>query len=106
MLDSLYVSVAAAGIAEGCLFPTYSVLTRELFGAAHFGKKFGYMTFANAIGFPLILGPLASALYHVTATTSPSGVEICQGHSCFNPTFLICAALNAVSLCGSVQLHA
>ncbi|RHZ31222.1 hypothetical protein DYB37_006116 [Aphanomyces astaci] len=105
-LDSLYVSVAAAGIAEGCLFPTYSVLTRELFGAAHFGKNFGYMTLANAIGFPLILGPLASALYHVTATSSPSGVEICQGPSCFNPTFLICAALNAVSLCGSVQLHA
>ncbi|RHY30557.1 hypothetical protein DYB32_004217 [Aphanomyces invadans] len=104
---SLYVSVAAAGIAEGCLFPTYSVLTRELFGAPHFGKNFGYMTFANAIGFPLILGPLASSIYHMSATTSPSsGVEICHGPSCFNPTFLVCAALNVVSLLGSIQLHA
>ncbi|KAF0692589.1 Aste57867_16344 [Aphanomyces stellatus] len=103
---SLYLSVPLAGLAEGFLFPTYSILTRELFGAKHFGKNFGYMTLANAIGFPLVLGPLGNYLYHLAATVDPAtGMETCVGPACFNPMFVVCAALNGAALLGSWHLH-
>ncbi|KAG9410456.1 hypothetical protein AC1031_018496 [Aphanomyces cochlioides] len=103
---SLFFSVPLAGIAEGCLFPTYTALTRELFGARHFGKNFGYMTLANAVGFPLLLGPFASYVYHGAATIDPvSGIEKCVGPSCFNPTFLAVAAANAAAVGLSSQLY-
>ncbi|OQR83308.1 Major Facilitator Superfamily (MFS) [Achlya hypogyna] len=99
------VPVALGGVAEGFLFPTYTVLTRELFGSRYFGENFGAITLANAIGFPLVLGPLASHLYHRQATHNPlTGADQCIGSSCFLGIFTIAMGLNCVGIYCAYQL--
>ncbi|OQS04343.1 Major Facilitator Superfamily (MFS) [Thraustotheca clavata] len=104
-MEYFVIPVALGGIAEGFLLPTYTVLTRELFGSLYFGKNFGAMTLANAVGYPLILGPLSSMLYKNHTHVNPdTGVERCIGSSCFFDIFLISIGLNAVGLYCSWKL--
>ncbi|KDO17839.1 hypothetical protein SPRG_21778 [Saprolegnia parasitica CBS 223.65] len=105
-LGWFFVPVAVGGIAEGFLFPTYTVLTRELFGAKYFGENFGAMTLANAIGFPLLLGPLSSRLYRIASALDPtSGAEVCVGRHCFFWLFAIAFGLNGLGLYCAYKLH-
>ncbi|CAK4135064.1 unnamed protein product [Aphanomyces euteiches] len=98
----IVVPVVLTGFAEGCIFGLIPVLTRELFGARHFGKNQGLLAFANAVGFPLILGPLSSALYRLQLTP---GTEKCFGSSCFMPMFFITATLSVIAWICAKQLH-
>lgn len=53
----LAVPITLSGIADGVMFAAFPVLTRETFGARHFGKNFGLISVANALGFPLFYSP-------------------------------------------------
>ncbi|OQR84435.1 Major Facilitator Superfamily (MFS) [Achlya hypogyna] len=98
----LVVPIVCAGLAEGCIFAMFPVVTRELFGAVHFGKNFGLISLANAVGFPLLLGPLSSFLYR---WATPEGSATCFGPRCFTPTFLVMLLLCAVAFVASVRLQ-
>ncbi|KAH9089806.1 hypothetical protein LEN26_019048 [Aphanomyces euteiches] len=98
----IVVPVVLTGFAEGCIFGLIPVLTRELFGARHFGKNQGLLAFANVVGFPLILGPLSSALYRLQLTP---GTEKCFGSSCFMPMFFITATLSVIAFVCSTRLR-
>ncbi|KAH9123103.1 hypothetical protein AeMF1_005832 [Aphanomyces euteiches] len=98
----IVVPVVLTGFAEGCIFGLFPVLIRELFGARHFGKNYGLIGLANAVGFPLILGPLSSALYRLHLTP---GTEKCFGSSCFMPMFFITATLSVIAFVCSTRLR-
>ncbi|CAK4082205.1 unnamed protein product [Aphanomyces euteiches] len=98
----IVVPVVLTGLAEGCVFGLFPVLTRELYGARHFGKNYGLIGLANAVGFPLILGPLSSALYRLQLTP---GTEKCFGSSCFMPMFFITATLSVIAFVCSTRLR-
>ncbi|RHY66304.1 hypothetical protein DYB38_006574 [Aphanomyces astaci] len=101
-VEYLVVPVVLTGVGEGCVFGLFPVLTRELFGPRHFGKNFGLVSLANAVGFPLVLGPLSSALYRWQLAP---GTEKCFGSSCFTPMFLFTAGLSLVATFSSTRLH-
>ncbi|EQC42207.1 hypothetical protein SDRG_01045, partial [Saprolegnia diclina VS20] len=96
------VPIVAAGLAEGCIFAMFPVVTRELFGPSHIGKNFGLISLANAVGFPLLLGPLASLLYKWAA----HGDATCLGASCFTPMFGVSFVLCLLALAASIRLQA
>ncbi|KDO35367.1 hypothetical protein SPRG_00216 [Saprolegnia parasitica CBS 223.65] len=95
------VPILCAGLAEGCIYAMFPVVTRELFGPTHFGKNFGLISLANAVGFPLLLGPLASVLYKWAA----NGDATCLGARCFAPMFGVSFALCLLALAASVRLQ-
>ncbi|RHZ29108.1 hypothetical protein DYB31_000868 [Aphanomyces astaci] len=101
-VEYLVVPVVLTGVGEGCVFGLFPVLTRELFGPRHFGKNYGLVSLANAVGFPLVLGPLSSALYRWQLAP---GTEKCFGSSCFTPMFLFTAGLSLVATFSSTRLH-
>ncbi|DBA02096.1 TPA: hypothetical protein N0F65_011163 [Lagenidium giganteum] len=92
----LAVPVLCAGLAEGVMFGTFPVIVREAFGVEHFGKNFGLVSIANAVGFPLVLNPFATVFYHRGAEVV-NGVEKCFGEDCYRPVFLLVIALCAVA---------
>lgn len=98
----LAVPVTLAGVADGVMFAAFPVLTRETFGATHFGKNFGLISVANAVAFPLFFNPLGSLSYRMSSATI-DGVEKCFGAQCFRPVFLLVVALSAVSLAASLK---
>ncbi|DAZ96858.1 TPA: hypothetical protein N0F65_008289 [Lagenidium giganteum] len=99
----LAVAVLCAGISEGVMFGTFPVVIREAFGVKHFGKNYGLISFANAIGFPLLLSPFSSEFYHKHAI-QVNGFEKCFGDACFRPVFLLTIALCAVAAACCIQL--
>lgn len=98
----LALPVTLAGIADGTMFAAFPVLTRETFGAQHFGKNFGMMSVANAIGFPLFFNPLGSFFYS-RESVLVDGVEKCSGAHCFAPVFILVVALSLVALAASLR---
>ncbi|KAH9192681.1 hypothetical protein AeNC1_005334 [Aphanomyces euteiches] len=94
--------IATTGFAEGCIYGLFPVMTREYFGSKHFGKNYGLVSLSNAVGFPLVLGPLSTAVYHYH--TLPGAVA-CDGASCFGPTFAFSAAASLLALYCSLQLR-
>lgn len=98
----LVVPITLAGIADGVMFAAFPVLTRETFGAKHFGKNFGLISIANAIGFPLFYNPIGSFFYR-WSSTSVDGVNKCVGEQCFRPVFLLVVALSLVALAASLK---
>ncbi|ETW05512.1 hypothetical protein H310_03269 [Aphanomyces invadans] len=101
-VEYMMVPVVLTGFGEGCVFGLFPVLTRELFGRRHFGKNYGLVSLANAVGFPLVLDPLSSALYRVQLTP---GTEKCLGSGCFTPMFFVTAGLSLVATFSSTRLH-
>lgn len=101
----LAVPITLAGVADGVMFAAFPVLTRETFGARHFGKNFGLMSVANAVGFPLFYNPLGSFFYR-QASVSVDGVDKCVGDECFRPVFLLVVALSCVALAASLKFAA
>ncbi|KAG6624010.1 Major Facilitator Superfamily (MFS) [Phytophthora cinnamomi] len=101
----LVVPITLAGIADGVMFAAFPVLTREAFGARHFGKNFGLMSVANALGFPLFYSPVGSFVYSLSAERV-DGVQKCIGDECFRPVFLLVVALSVVSLAASLRFAA
>ncbi|RHY28963.1 hypothetical protein DYB32_005562 [Aphanomyces invadans] len=99
-VEYMMVPVVLTGFGEGCVFGLFPVLTRELFGRRHFGKNYGLVSLANAEGFPLVLGPLSSALYRVQLTP---GTEKCLGSGCFTP--MLFSLLSLVATFSSTRLH-
>ena len=97
----LWIPISLSGIAEGGVFSTFPVLVFELFGAKHYGKNFGYISIANAIGYPLVLQPLSTLIYNYNATSDDG---ICSGNSCFDAIFGISAIACLASLYGSFKL--
>ena len=102
LLPSGYIllPILLSGIAEGGFFATFPVLIRESFGAVHYGKNFGYMSLANAIGYPLVLQPLSTYFYQKHTTVE----ETCWGKACFQDIFIFCLLAALLCLGGSV-LH-
>jgi MFS family permease len=98
----LVIPITLAGVADGVMFAAFPVLTRETFGAKHFGKNFGLISIANAIGFPLFYSPLGSFFYR-WSSTSVDGVDKCVGPQCFQPVFLLVVVLSLVSLVASLK---
>uniref|UniRef100_A0AAV1U9P5 Major facilitator superfamily (MFS) profile domain-containing protein n=1 Tax=Peronospora matthiolae TaxID=2874970 RepID=A0AAV1U9P5_9STRA len=98
----LSVPITLTGIADGVMFATFPVLTRETFGARHFGKNFGLMSVANAIGFPLFYSPIGSFVYSLSAKPV-DGVQKCLGDECFRSVFFLVIALSVVSLMASLK---
>ncbi|ETO74305.1 hypothetical protein F444_09920 [Phytophthora nicotianae P1976] len=98
----LVVPITLAGIADGVMFAAFPVLTRETFGARHFGKNFGLISVANAVGFPLFYNPIGSFVYSLSAKPV-NGVQKCLGDDCFRPVFLLVIALSMVSLVASLK---
>ena len=98
----LAVPITLAGIADGVMFATFPVLTRETFGARHFGKNFGLMSAANAIGFPLFYSPIGPFVYSLSAKPV-DGVQKCVGDECFRSVFFLVIALSVVSLMASLE---
>uniref|UniRef100_M4C168 Nodulin-like domain-containing protein n=1 Tax=Hyaloperonospora arabidopsidis (strain Emoy2) TaxID=559515 RepID=M4C168_HYAAE len=98
----LSVPIALTGIADGVMFATFPVLTRETFGARHFGKNFGLMSVANAIGFPLFYSPIGSFVYSLSAKPV-DGVQKCLEDECFRSVFFLVIALSVVSLMASLK---
>ncbi|KAF0698981.1 Aste57867_10432 [Aphanomyces stellatus] len=94
------VPILATGFSEGCIYALFPVMTRELFGPRHFGKNYGLVSLAVAVGFPLLLSPLSTYIYHLHATPDGS----CHGKLCFGPTFAIAAALSLVGAYCSCKL--
>ncbi|GMF18438.1 unnamed protein product [Phytophthora lilii] len=101
----LAVPITLAGVADGVMFAAFPVLTRETFGARHFGKNFGLISVANALGFPLFYSPVGSFVYSMSAQ-SVDGVQKCVGDECFRPVFLLVVALSVVSLVASLKFAA
>ncbi|KAG7380287.1 hypothetical protein PHYPSEUDO_007563 [Phytophthora pseudosyringae] len=101
----LIVPITLAGIADGVMFAAFPVLTRETFGARHFGKNFGLISVANALGFPLFYSPVGSFVYSLSAKPV-DGVQKCFGDECFRPVFLLVIALSMVSLAASLKFAA
>lgn len=101
----LVVPITLSGVADGVMFAAFPVLTRETFGARHFGKNFGMMSVANAIGFPLFYNPLGSFFYKLSATTV-DGVEKCYGDQCFRPIFILVVCLSCVAFAASLKFAA
>lgn len=101
----LVAPITMSGIADGVMFAAFPVLTRETFGARHFGKNFGMMSVANAIGFPLFFNPLGSFFYRLSST-SVDGVEKCFGDQCFRPIFLLVVCLSCVAFAASLKFAA
>lgn len=101
----LVVPITLSGVADGVMFAAFPVLTRETFGARHFGKNFGMMSVANAIGFPLFYNPLGSFFYRLSSTTV-DGVEKCYGDQCFHPIFLLVVCLSCVAFAASLKFAA
>lgn len=99
----LVLPVVLAGVAEGAMFGCFPVIIREEFGLQHFGKNYGLVSLANCIGYPLVLSPLSSYLYHRSAT-AVDGVEKCIGAECFRGTFVLVAALSVVAFVCGVKL--
>lgn len=99
----LVLPITLAGVADGVMFAAFPVLTRETFGSKHFGKNFGLMSVANAIGFPLFFNPLGSFFYRLSSTTTEAGVSQCVGNQCFRPVFLLVVVLSLASLAASLQ---
>jgi MFS family permease len=99
----LIVPVTLAGIAEGIMFGTFPVIIRESFGIQHYGKNYGFISLANAIGFPLFLSPIASFFYHLSSVTI-DGVEKCFGMVCFQPVFLLVICLCIIAFMCSLKL--
>lgn len=104
----LVLPITLAGVADGVMFAAFPVLTRETFGARHFGKNFGMMSVANAIGFPLFYNPLGSLVYRwsAAATAASDGVATCIGDACFRPIFLLVIALSGVAFAASLKFAA
>ncbi|DAZ96834.1 TPA: hypothetical protein N0F65_008265 [Lagenidium giganteum] len=82
---------------------TLPVITREDFGVQHFGKNYGLLNLANAIGSPFVLSPLSSFVYHRHAVPV-DGVEKCYGRDCFNPVFLFIIVQCVVAFVCSIKL--
>jgi len=101
----LIVPIALAGVADGVMFAAFPVLTRETFGARHFGKNFGLISVANALGFPLFYSPVGSFVYSLSAEPV-HGVQKCVGDECFRPVFLLVVALSVVALVASLKFAA
>uniref|UniRef100_K3WMU3 Major facilitator superfamily (MFS) profile domain-containing protein n=1 Tax=Globisporangium ultimum (strain ATCC 200006 / CBS 805.95 / DAOM BR144) TaxID=431595 RepID=K3WMU3_GLOUD len=101
----LVVPITMSGVADGVMFAAFPVLTRETFGARHFGKNFGMMSVANAIGFPLFYNPLGSFFYRLSSTSVDS-VEKCFGLQCFRPVFLLVVGLSCVAFAASLKFAA
>ncbi|POM60650.1 Major Facilitator Superfamily (MFS) [Phytophthora palmivora] len=74
----LIIPITLAGIADGVMFAAFPVLTRETFGARHFGKNFGLISVANALGFPLFFSPVGSFVYSWSAQPV-DGIQKCLG---------------------------
>ncbi|TMW62777.1 hypothetical protein Poli38472_005395 [Pythium oligandrum] len=98
----LIVPITLSGVADGIMFASFPVLTRETFGLRHFGKNFGMISVANALGFPLFYSPIGSFVYKFSSV-SVDGVEKCFGPHCFRPVFLLVIALCVVALFASLQ---
>ncbi|KAK1945893.1 putative MFS-type transporter YhjX [Phytophthora citrophthora] len=101
----LIIPITLAGIADGVMFAAFPVLTRETFGARHFGKNFGLMSVANALGFPLFYSPVGSFMYSLSAKPV-DGVQKCLGDECFRPVFLLVIVLSMVSFVASLKFAA
>ncbi|KAF0698973.1 Aste57867_10424 [Aphanomyces stellatus] len=101
-VEAIVVPVVLTGFAEGCVFGVFPILIRELFGARHFGKNYGLVGLANAVGFPLVLGPLSSSLYRLHLTP---GTEKCTGSMCFTPMFVLTAVLSGVAWLCALRLR-
>ncbi|KAL4173801.1 hypothetical protein KRP22_005748 [Phytophthora ramorum] len=101
----LVVPITLAGIADGVMFASFPVLTRETFGARHFGKNFGLISVANALGFPLFYSPIGSFVYSLSAEPV-NGVQKCISEECFRPVFLLVVVLSMVSLVASLKFAA
>ncbi|KAG7395589.1 hypothetical protein PHYBOEH_003463 [Phytophthora boehmeriae] len=101
----LIVPITLAGIADGVMFAAFPVLTRETFGARHFGKNFGLISVANAVGFPLFYNPIGSFVYSLSSKPV-EGVQKCIGDQCFRPVFLLVVGLSVVSLFASLKFAA
>lgn len=98
----LVVPITLSGIADGVMFAAFPVLTRETFGARHFGKNFGLISVANAVGFPLFYNPIGSFVYSLSAMPV-NGVQKCLGDECFQPVLLLVVVLSVVSLVASLK---
>ncbi|KAJ0409059.1 hypothetical protein P43SY_002193 [Pythium insidiosum] len=94
--------ITLSGVADGVMFAVFPVLTRETFGLRHFGKNFGLISVANAMGFPLFFSPIGSYVYKASSITI-DGVEKCIGDHCFRPVFLLVIALSCVALLASLR---
>ncbi|GLE00345.1 hypothetical protein PINS_up009102 [Pythium insidiosum] len=94
--------ITLSGIADGIMFAVFPVLTRETFGLRHFGKNFGLISVANALGFPLFFSPIGSYVYKASSITI-DGMEKCIGDHCFRPVFLLVIALSCVALLASLR---
>ncbi|KAF0698976.1 Aste57867_10427 [Aphanomyces stellatus] len=101
-IDALVVPVVLTGFGEGCVFGIVPVVTRELFGPRHFGKNYGLVSLANAVGFPLVLGPLSTALYRMQLGP---GTQTCLGSACFAPMFGIAAAVCGIATVCAARLR-
>lgn len=100
----LILPISVAGISDGMVFSTFPVLVRECFGSRHFGKNFGYISLANAIGFPLFLSPIASWVYsHYATISGANNVETCAGSHCFQAIFYLISFLSLVVLAACVR---
>nr|CCA28138.1 Major Facilitator Superfamily (MFS) putative [Albugo laibachii Nc14] len=100
----LIFPISIAGITDGMVFSTFPVLVRETFGSRHFGKNFGYISLANAVGFPLFLSPISSLIYsHFATSSGPNNVEICVGLHCFQVIFYLIGFLSLVALIACVR---
>ncbi|TYZ66008.1 hypothetical protein PybrP1_004466 [[Pythium] brassicae (nom. inval.)] len=106
----LAVPITLAGVADGVMFAAFPVLTRETFGARHFGTNFGLMSVANAVGFPLFYNPLGAFVYRQAAARGSGGgggdADKCLGDECFRPVFLLVIGLSCVALVASLKFAA
>ncbi|DAZ96833.1 TPA: hypothetical protein N0F65_008264 [Lagenidium giganteum] len=101
----LAIPVTLAGTADGVMFAVFPVLVRELFGLLHFGKNYGTLNIASAIGFPLFFSPISTLLYKHHAV-HVDGVEKCFGRVCFSHVFVLMGVLSIVSFLASRRLKA
>ncbi|OQS02008.1 Major Facilitator Superfamily (MFS) [Thraustotheca clavata] len=99
-VEYLWLPIACSGLAEGFIYSMFPVVTRELFGNLHFGKNFGLISLANAVGFPLILGPLSSLIYR-----EASQGDKCFGSQCFSPMYLVIFCMCLLALWSSIRLQ-
>lgn len=97
----ILLPICLSGIAEGFMFSIFPVLTREFFGPVHLGKNFGFLSLANAFGYPLFLQPLSSWLYHSLAGEG----DTCLGSECYGPMFGLCSILCCVGLMCAKELN-
>ncbi|KAF7338388.1 putative transporter MCH1 [Mycena venus] len=95
----VWILSIGTGIAYGATFTVLPSIISSVWGTRHAGRNFGIVVYA-----PLMGTIIFSYLYAFVSESHTPPDSFCQGTSCWQTTFWICAGLEVVGVFGSLIL--